>query len=199
MAFCLSEVKANGGPGVRSSVPLMPAELFKRILELAAPWSGRQKWCPCAQCRRITCDECILASGPTDTAPICSSCNGFDIGEPWDGDFDDHDFSDAFDDHDFSEDEYGEADEEYDELEGADDFEVDQHDFEVDQHEESLGGDLDVGGRELEELHANHLRSRQDTLRDANAAQPSTEPAAASSQSLPSSFGFKEGQKNEGR
>ena len=83
---------------VASRVPLMPAELVRRICEKTR--SDKDKWGLCCQCGHVICRECALQdSNPVEFA-ICSRCYGEDIGEDWDWDSwegEQEDFDEDFD------------------------------------------------------------------------------------------------------
>ena len=79
-------------------MPLMPAELVRRICEKTR--SDKDKWGLCCQCGHVICRECALQdSNPVEFA-ICSRCYGEDIGEDWDWDSwegEQEDFDEDFD------------------------------------------------------------------------------------------------------
>ena len=57
--FCLSQFKANEGPGAKSVVPCIPEqEVLRRIIELADPWYGQDEWDLCTVCDKILCPSC---------------------------------------------------------------------------------------------------------------------------------------------
>ena len=101
--FCLSQSKANE-PGAISVVPDIPEqEVLRRIIELADPWYGQDKWDLCTVCDTILCPSCQKESQDSihdwrvppirdPDLPCCLPCADMFLG-------DEDDYSDEDEDH----------------------------------------------------------------------------------------------------
>ena len=93
VAFCLSQLKTNAGPGAMSTIPEMPElQVLRHIIELADPWHGQETWSLCTCCNKILCPSCPqevqqfvteLQTGTIrePTFPCCSPCADVLIGD----------------------------------------------------------------------------------------------------------------------
>ena len=110
VAFCLSQLKTNAGPGAMSTIPEMPEpQVLRHIIELADPWHGQETWSLCTCCNKILCPSCPqevqefvteLRTGTIrePTFPCCSPCAGVLIGD--EDDLDELMFQEEFSDDD---------------------------------------------------------------------------------------------------
>jgi hypothetical protein len=91
--FCLSQSKANE-PGAISVVPDIPEqEVLRRIIELADPWYGQDKWDLCTVCDKMLCSSCVqegqkkIQANQSDwdsDLPCCLRCADMVLTWPWD-------------------------------------------------------------------------------------------------------------------